>query len=81
MHLDPYLFFDGRCEEAFKFYGSTPGGKIKGMLTYAGSPGAEHVPGEWRNKISHLMEAHLARRKAGLTPHCRNRKARTILAG
>ncbi|MGO8952986.1 MAG: VOC family protein [Rhodomicrobium sp.] len=53
MQLNPYLFFDGRCEEAFKFYEKTFGGKIKGMLTFEGTPAADHVPQEWRNKIMH----------------------------
>jgi PhnB protein len=53
MYLNPYLFFDGRCEEAFKFYEKALGGEIKGMLTYAGSPGAELVPEAWRKKIMH----------------------------
>jgi PhnB protein len=53
MQLNPYLFFDGRCEEAFKFYESQLGGSIKAMMRYEGSPAEEHVPGEWRNKIMH----------------------------
>ncbi len=53
MQLNPYLFFDGRCEEAFKFYEKLLGGQIKAMMTYEGSPAAEHVPPEWRKKIMH----------------------------
>ncbi len=53
MQLNPYLFFDGRCEEAFKFYEKLLGGEIKAMMAYEGSPAAEQVPTEWRNKIMH----------------------------
>ncbi len=54
MQINPYLFFDGRCEEAFKFYEQLLGGKIKAMMTYEGSPAADHVPPEWRHKIMHV---------------------------
>ncbi len=53
MQLNPYLTFDGRCEEAFKFYEKVLGGKIKAMMTYEGSPAAEHTPPEWQKKIMH----------------------------
>lgn len=53
MQLDPYLFFNGNCEEAFKFYERVLGGKIDGMLTNAGTPAQAHVPAEWRDKILH----------------------------
>ncbi len=53
MQLNPYLFFDGRCEEAFKFYEATLNGSIEAMMRYEGSPAEEHVPAEWRNKIMH----------------------------
>jgi PhnB protein len=53
MQLNPYLFFTGQCEAAFKFYEKVLGGKIEGMLTHAGTPAEEHVPAEWRDKIMH----------------------------
>jgi len=53
MQLTPYLFFNGRCAEAFKFYEKVLGGKIEGMTTHAGSPAAEHAPAEWGDKILH----------------------------
>ena len=51
--LNPYLFFDGRCEAAFKFYAELLGGKIEAMLPHAGTPAEGHAPPEWRNKIIH----------------------------
>jgi PhnB protein len=53
MRIDPYLFFEGNCEEAFKFYAKVLGGKIEAMLTHEGTPAAEHTPPEWLNKILH----------------------------
>jgi PhnB protein len=53
MELNPYLFFDGQCEAAFKFYEESLGGKINAMFTYEGTPAAEHTPAEWRNKVLH----------------------------
>ena len=53
MQINPYLFFNGQCEAAFKFYAECLGGKIDAMMTHAGTPAEEHVPAEWRNKILH----------------------------
>ncbi|MGA7323905.1 MAG: VOC family protein [Rhodomicrobium sp.] len=53
MQLNPYLTFDGRCEEAFKFYEKLFGGSITAMIQHEGTPAAEHVPQEWHSKIMH----------------------------
>lgn len=53
MQLNSYLHFNGRCEEAFKFYEKVLGGKIEAMFSHEGTPAAEHVPPEWRKKIMH----------------------------
>src|ERR1700675_524339 len=53
MQLNPYLFFNGQCEAAFKFYAKILGGKIEAMMPHEGTPAAEHVPAEWRGKIMH----------------------------
>ena len=55
MQLNPYLHFDGRCEEAFKFYEKALGGTIKAMMPHEGTPAAEHVPQDWRKKIMHAL--------------------------
>lgn len=36
--LDSYLFFNGRCAEAMRFYERTLGGKLEPILTYGQSP-------------------------------------------
>ena len=57
MQLNPYLSFNGRCEEAFKFYEQCLGGKIGVILNYGSSPMAEKTPSEWHNKIMHVRLA------------------------
>ena len=53
MQLNPYLSFDGKCQEAFKLYEQALGGKIAAMLTYGETPMAEQSPPEMRQKIAH----------------------------
>jgi PhnB protein len=53
MHLNPYLYFNGDCEAAFKFYEKCLGAKIEAMLPHTGTPAEGHVPEEWRTKVLH----------------------------
>jgi PhnB protein len=53
MSLNPYLYFDGQCEEAFNFYEKCLGGKITFMLTYEKSPMADRTPPGYAKKILH----------------------------
>ena len=53
MHVNPYLFFNGNCEAAFKFYAESLNGKIGALLPHEGTPAETHVPAEWRKKIMH----------------------------
>ena len=53
MDLNPYLFFNGTCEAAFKFYEKALGGKILAMMPHAGSPAESQVSPEWKDKIIH----------------------------
>ncbi|HZC44739.1 MAG TPA: VOC family protein [Acidobacteriaceae bacterium] len=61
MELNPYLNFDGNCEEAFKFYEQHLGGKIESIHRFAGSPMENQLPAGWGQKVMH---AHL---KVGTT--------------
>jgi PhnB protein len=51
--LNPYLYFNGQCEEAFKFYQKVLGGEIKAMLSPKGSPMEKQTPPEQLDKIMH----------------------------
>ena len=57
MALNPYLYFDGQCEEAFKFYQKCLGGKITFMMSWEGSPMAGQTPPGWAKKILHAALA------------------------
>jgi PhnB protein len=57
MQLNPYLTFDGRCEEAFRFYEQVLRGNIVAMLTYADTPMADQSPPEMRGRIAHARLA------------------------
>jgi len=54
MEVNPYLNFNGNCEEAFKFYERYLGGKIEAIHTFADSPMENQLPQEWRNKVMHI---------------------------
>lgn len=38
MLVQPYLFFEGRCEEALEFYSSAAGARIEALMRFAESP-------------------------------------------
>lgn len=63
MNLHPYLTFKGECEVAFKLYEKILGGKIEGIIKYAGTPAEEHCPEDWKDKVMH---AHLELGNASL---------------
>lgn len=53
MHLNPYVLFNGTCEEALKFYEQTLGAKIEMLLRTEGSPAEKDMPPDWGDKIMH----------------------------
>jgi len=38
MQIQPYLFFDGRCEEALEFYKQALGAKVEMLMRFKDSP-------------------------------------------
>ncbi|MGD9563599.1 MAG: VOC family protein [Pyrinomonadaceae bacterium] len=54
--LTPYLNFDGKTEEAFKFYRSVFGGDFMGtgFMRYKDAPDGEKLSKEDQNKIMHV---------------------------
>lgn len=38
MHIEPYLFFDGRCEEAIEFYRRALGAEVLMLMRFEESP-------------------------------------------
>jgi len=51
--LDAYLFFDGTCAEAMRFYERTLNGKLEMMMTHAESPAAAQSPPGSAERILH----------------------------
>ena len=54
--VQPYLFFNGRCEEAIAFYRQALGAEVQIMMRYKESP-EPHPPGMlpagWESKVMH----------------------------
>ena len=53
MQLNPYLNFNGQCEQAFKFYEAVLGGKITFSMTWGEMPGADQFPEDAHKLIMH----------------------------
>lgn len=56
MEVQPYLFFEGRCEEAIEFYRSTLGAEVTMIMRYSESPeppGPGMIPPGSENKVMH----------------------------
>ena len=53
MKVNPYLYYNGNCEAAFKFYEKVLGAKIEMMMTHEGAPAEMQTPPEWKKKIMH----------------------------
>lgn len=54
--IEPYLFFNGRCEEAVKFYQKALGAELQMMMRYKESPEPPPpgmTPPNWGDKIMH----------------------------
>ena len=54
--IEPYLFFNGRCEEALEFYRAALGAQVTMMMRYSDSPEppppGQLAPG-FENKVMH----------------------------
>ena len=51
--LNPYLFYNGNCEAAFKFYEKTLGGKIEMLMRSEEAPADMPAEPGWEKKIMH----------------------------
>jgi PhnB protein len=55
--IQPYVFFEGRAEEAAEFYGQVLGAKVEMLMRYADSPDpipAGMVPKGSERKVMHM---------------------------
>jgi PhnB protein len=56
--LQPYLFFDGKCEEAIEFYGRAVGAKVNMLMRFKESPeppASGCMPPGSENKVMHAQ--------------------------
>jgi len=53
MQVNPYLSFNGQCEEAFKLYARVLGGQLGKIFRYTGTSLAHQVPADWQDKVMH----------------------------
>jgi PhnB protein len=51
--VQPYLFFDGRCEEAIEFYRRTLGAEVTMLMRFKDSPDPNMCPAGAENKVMH----------------------------
>ncbi len=56
MQVQPYLFFNGRCEEAMEFYREHLGAEVTMLMRFSEMPASEGpvIPPGQENKILHL---------------------------
>lgn len=58
MIVEPYLFFEGRCEEAMAFYTKAVGAKVEALMRFKESPEPPPpgmVPPGSENKVMHAL--------------------------
>jgi len=56
MHIQPYLFFNGRAEEALNFYKRAVGAEVTTLMRFKDSPETSPtgmVPISWSDKVMH----------------------------
>jgi PhnB protein len=53
MQVQPYLFFEGRCEEALEFYRKTLGAEVTMLMRFKDSPERTMCPPGDENKVMH----------------------------
>jgi PhnB protein len=56
MQIQPYLFFDGRCEDAIEFYRSALGAEVEMLMRFRDSPDPPPpgmIPPGGENKVMH----------------------------
>ena len=55
MQVQPYLFFDGRCDEALEFYKNTVGAKVGMLMRFKDAPEPTQCNPGSENKVMHAQ--------------------------
>ena len=53
MQIQPYLFFDGRCQEAIEFYRRAVGAEVTALMRYKESPDPGMIQPGSEDKVMH----------------------------
>ena len=53
MKVQPYVFFDGKCEEALEFYKSAIGAKVNALMRFGEAPDQSQIKAESKTKVMH----------------------------
>lgn len=65
MPIEPYIFFNGRCDEAIAFYEQAAGAQVEMLLRYDELPEScpeGPMPPDWKGKVMHAsLNIHGAR--------------------
>jgi PhnB protein len=55
MQVQPYLFFDGRCDEALEFYRQAIGAKVDMLMRFKDAPDQSMVTPASKDKVMHAQ--------------------------
>jgi PhnB protein len=55
MNVQPYLFFDGRCEEALEFYKKAIGAKVGMLMRFKDAPDKSMITPGVEEKVMHAQ--------------------------
>jgi PhnB protein len=55
MHVQPYLFFDGRCDEAIDFYKNAIGAEVGMLMRWKDSPDKSMCSPDNADKVMHAQ--------------------------
>jgi len=53
MQIQPYLFFEGRCDEALEFYKNALGAKVDMLMRFKEAPDQSMVTPQSKDKVMH----------------------------
>jgi PhnB protein len=55
MNIAPYLFFEGRCDEAIEFYRQALGAEVTMLMRFKDSPDPQMIPPGGGDKVMHAV--------------------------
>ncbi|HMA14777.1 MAG: VOC family protein [Bacteroidota bacterium] len=70
MQIEPYLFFDGRAEEAAEFYKRSLGAEVEMLMRFKESPEPASIPPGGEDKVMHMSLMIGGARVMGSDGHC-----------